>query len=330
MRNPFGATRRDLDASTAQVLAAISRAQDTSSAQHADTREQRRLRRRIAVGTSTLALLASLLASFMLFGAATTQLASPRDPGRISIAIVDEADRERPFDVSVSYDLSGQSSRFMISVSDWTSDIRRPVQVAIYVCGALRDGLRLSEVNSKVDLDLRNVPGKPVEFDSFLMRHDDCSYAVATGNVAQVILAGESAYELRSEAAERAAFTMPGVSTIMVKEQLGDVEALPISRESSINVSLTTPGDFAVGSARPQVPSSGQLSWTWPLSDGNPPADYLVSGALQDRAFVSQLQLFVAGALAGVAGAALMWLAQLAIDSPRIRRREFAKPLPPE
>lgn len=320
MLNPFWVTRRNFEAATAQVLAAVTLGDEARMREQAIRREHDNRRRRIATLVSSLFLLASLVASIVLFGTATTPLPPHRDPGRIGIAVVNEEDRDRPLDVSVRYEGTGKSTGFSIVVSDWTSDARRPVQVAVYLCGPLRDGLRLSEANSPGDLAIQTVPGSPIEFDTFLGRHEDCSYAVATGNLAQVIIDGQSSHEFRSEASARVAFAAPGVSTILTEEQLGNYRALPISRESRVNVVLNTPADLVIGTARPQIPPSGHPSWTQPVvSDGPLPLDYFVSGSLQGREYASQWQLFVAGASAGLAGAALMWLAQLVIDLIRVR-----------
>ena len=318
MRIPFWVTRRDLDSARSEILAAVSRTYADASSRDAAERSDGRRRSSIAIAIGALFLVGSVVASLALFEAATKQLPPTSDPGRIGIAIVDATDRERAFDVDVSYDATGESSRFTISVSDWTSEIRRPVQVAIYVCGALRDGLRLSEANSDGSLRIKQVSGNPTEFDSFLGRHEECSFAIATADIAQAIVFGESTHSFRSEASDRVAIAVPGVATIFADEQLGDYRAMPISRDSRVDVEIVASADLNVATSRPQMPSSGQLSWARPLVSNQPlPTDYFVSGSLQTRESVSQLQLFLAGALAGLAGAALLWLFQLVLEFPR-------------
>jgi hypothetical protein len=223
-------------------------------------------------------------------------------------------------------------TEFTIAVSDWASSSRQPLTVAIYFCGAVRAGLHLRELNSVGDLDLKEIRNSHIEMDSVLGPHEDCRYVIAKGGLGpQVIIAGSSRYEAKVQAAAGVSLIFPGVTSILTPEPLESQTARPISRSSTIDVAIDNPpADFRISAARPQIPESGELSW----KNGsllNLPTQYQVSGSLQGQEALGQSQLFFAGALAGVAGAALLWGVELVFDlggrrdyRPKSRRRAAA------
>lgn len=159
--------------------------------------------------------------------------------------------------------------------------------------------------------------------DSVLGLHEDCRYIIAEGGLPrQVLIAGKSTSNARVAAAASIAFAFPGLTTILTEEPVGSATAWRLHRDSRISVAIgNSPADLKISTAQPQVPQSGTLRWNSAISPlAGLPSQYRISGSLQQQETIVQSQLFVAGALVGIAGAAFLWCVELLLDLPRRRR----------
>jgi len=91
-----------------------------------------------------------------------------------------------------------------------------------------------------------------------------------------------------------------------------NLEPAPLLGDSAFTVGLTDPpNDLSNVVASPQLPNSGILQWQGRFSHSPIEARYKISGELLNRQSSGQRYLFIAGALVGVAGAAIIWLLEL-------------------
>ncbi len=82
--------------------------------------------------------------------------------------------------------------------------------------------------------------------------------------------------------------------------------------------------DFTLGASAPQVPDSGQLGWATSVSAGTGiPTQYRISGTTARERNRIQAGIFGAGAPIGIAGAALLGLAESLITNWIWRRAEL-------
>jgi hypothetical protein len=104
-------------------------------------------------------------------------------------------------------------------------------------------------------------------------------------------------------------YTLPGVTTLLSSEDLNGSTVHPLPPDSTVKVRLgEPPADLTVTASSRQIPASGQLAWSYKVTDPDLPDWYRVGGFLASAEETAQSLIFFAGALVGVFGAALLWL----------------------
>jgi hypothetical protein len=287
---------------------------------------------------------ATALATGPLIGAvalASTPFAAfPRlgSPGMIVIAAEDVAQRsERPVDVSVNASVvaAGGHTRLDIAVtqepgSGTGTDNAWPLDV--FLCGAI--GQDPAYVDNQ---------GKPISWQQADPEHHvlltspiqaplatcvQTRLVLPAGPVTgmrQVLLIGASGQVPSSVSGSRVLYALPGIGTFPM---LPDTPVDPLPAGSTAHLSLAGfPGDLTEVVASPQLPDAGILSWTTDLSGPRIPArEYRLSGTLHDRDASGQRDLFLAGALVGMSGGAVVWLVELLLDGALDRRTRQRRP----
>jgi hypothetical protein len=313
------ATEAGLDGTRLALLAAFNRAELEREIREASSSRQRHKSTRIEMVIAAVLFVLPLLTGGILFFDATRSLPQLGDPGRIAVSVVDEGDAEAPLDVDVTYSSpSTKGTGISIAVSDWSGEARKDLSVLIYFCGAIRENLQLREANTPGALVVRDADISQIEMDSLLGYRADCQYVVARGGsgmLRQVIVEGSSSYQSRADAAARVSLAYPGVSSILYPEKLHSITARPLADASKVRVGLTgSLGGLVPSLTQPQLPESGLLNWRGVVESARTlPGQYKVLGLFQERETVMQLQIFGAGLLSGIAGAALLWFIQLAL-----------------
>ncbi|MCD5346130.1 hypothetical protein [Agromyces sp. S2-1-8] len=219
---------------------------------------------------------------------------------------------------------SGAQFELVVSVLP-TADSADHTSVGIFFCGPIRDGLELTQANTN-DIPTP-VPVEPgtTESDSRLGYRSECDFVTVSSDNWQVILYGKSNHALATTAGKKVLYSLPGVTTTFRDESVNGALMHPLPQYSTVDVAMAqVPSDLTISTAAPQIPAAGDLAWTsTDVLRVNAPSEYRLSGVLGDRESNSQALLFTAGALVGLAGAALLWAFEGIVDialSRRLRR----------
>jgi hypothetical protein len=272
------------------------------------SREEEHRRRKGQLLIAVVIFAITLLASFAFFyhsGTAPTLA----DPGVIAIARIGSGDN--PIDVTTRFD--GQTPEETKAVLAITSGGRSDslTEVVVIVCGNLASGLSITDLNGG-PIPLQPLPGSSGDLDSRLGDHSHCSFASIAPFAFQVVLALESPQAQASIADARIIYALPGITTILPRTPLGQLDARPWSGGTTLNVRLSNaPRDFSLDASSPSIQEGGLFSWDYVAGVEVAPLEYRISGVLLDEEDNAQNRSFVAGVLAGVAGAALIWAVEL-------------------
>ena len=236
--------------------------------------------------------------------------------GIVSVGSLPESIVRVDADFSASSDEPGSFS-IVVSVypspaQDLLTSTFKPT-IGFLFCGDLREGLTLTEANHGRQPSPTPVTGSTI-FDSVVGERAECDYLEITGITSQVALSGSTDTAFASTEGSRVLYAFPGVVAPFLPESINASTAIPLPSETEITVSLRDiPADLQVSQSMPQIPADGQLSWTSTLGSAIPPSEYRVSGVLENAQASASVGLFAAGALVGIAGAAVLWVMESAI-----------------
>lgn len=295
-----------------------------------DTREVRAGRAIAAL--AVLIALASGLGCWWLVASGLPSTPSVTEPGRIGVAVLGSDQPASGLQVVVFFDASRESATsFKIAISDLSGETANepddPLTVVVYICGPIREGVQLDQVNGE-ELPIASLGDSPLVSDSQLGDRADCGYATAKFIGFQALVEGYSPHPLSVRDGAKIVYALPGVTTIVAPEQIAKSMAHPLVGTSTVDVALaSTPKDLDLDVAAPQIPPTGHLEWTFPASGSSLPDTYWISGMLSDAQKAAQVRLFLAGALSGIAGAAALWALEEWIKtvSRRARRSRRAE-----
>ena len=266
--------------------------------------------------------LITIMASFVLFTQALTGSPTISDPGRIVIA--ESVPGRTPLMTDATFSGSPRSSTsFVMSITMSEPTAEPNGDLFLIVCGAIRNGLHIRDVNGG-DLRFRRFPTKPIIYDTVLGDRSECDVATTGLPNGQVLLAGRYDLPLATGINSQILYRLPGVTTVFTPEKFGNVTARPWPEGSTLNVGLgDVPVDLAVNATVPAIQNSGLLSWKYQSNVGatNPPTDYRISGTLRLAENSVQTRIFLAGTLAGIAGAAFIWALGIVVAPRRHRTK---------
>lgn len=276
---------------------------------------QRRLTWSVAIA-SVLFVGAGICGAGLLFASSEeTPTASPT--GRIGVVLLDDP-KESIVQVAATFSASIEdASTFDINVSVLPVPARNlnsddfETRVGFIFCGPIRDGLTVVEWNEGAQASPSPVTTSSFESDTLLGDRTDCSYLEVVSTSAQVLLTGETNAVFAVTSGERVRYAFPGVTTTQFAEEFNDVATLPLPEGAVLNVALSNvPPDLQIVQAAPQIPSDGLFSWESAVGYEPQPVEYRLAGLLEDRQTSGRVAVFAAGALVGVAGAALLWVVE--------------------
>jgi hypothetical protein len=303
----------EVHSSTDQISLTL---QTLMSEKHAERAKAESRRRKILISGFALAAISGCASAYLLMSSLPASPTSS-DPGRIGIVLPEDA--ADSFLVDTYFDVSREdAAEFKIVVSAFPSNgvAQASTSVGFLFCGAVRNGLQLSEANTHESPIARAITRSTIETDSRLGYRSKCDYVMVTTSTWQVILSGSSDQALTTSAGSKVLYALPGVTTTGVEEEIDGTVLYPMPKETTVTVSMdSVPVDLTVNAAAPQIPAGGRLSWSSSGAEGfNLPSEYRVSGSLGNRANETQSALFAAGLLGGFAGAALIWALEAFVD----------------
>ncbi|MEV4826805.1 hypothetical protein AB0K25_00525 [Micromonospora sp. NPDC049257] len=273
--------------------------------------------------------------------AATGFSPSPRLTNRGMIAVALDASQKEvtaPVQVDVAYNpgtgKAGTTSLSLVLQHGFgvVPEAAPPTAVIVLFCGELATGI---DMVNRFDQPVKWKPVRPASDsgDYWSMLGGSMSRCVYTrvsldsGDVGlrQEIFSGVSRITCVRASGPRLLYVLPGLTTLPIASA-GDIAFRPLPPGSKATIDLhNQPGDFDAQTASPQLPDSGVLRWTRDLAPaGAGPLSYRLQGELLDTAAIQQRDLFMAGALAGVAGGGIMLVLEAAVQLLLIGNRKPA------
>ena len=143
-----------------------------------------------------------------------------------------------------------------------------------------------------------------------------CVYTTLTltpnGRYRSNLLMGSSGPRASQMSGDMVIYAWPGVVTLP-SIQIHNLEPAPLEGDSNFTVGLSgAPADLSNVVASPQLPDSGVLQWEGRFATETPiENEYRISANLLNQQSSEQRDLFIAGALVGVAGGGAIWLLEL-------------------
>jgi hypothetical protein len=281
----------------------------------------------VAIGSAVLVATGVCGAALLLASSAEAPTVDPS--GRIGVVLLDDPTNSL-VQVDAAFSASTEdASRFDINVSVFPVPAKNlnsggfKTRIGFLFCGPIREGLEIVERNEGPQPAPSPVTSFTLESDSFLGDRTDCDILEVTSSTAQVLLSGKTAATFAASAGERVLYAFPGVTTTSRAEDFNGTATIPLPVGATVSVSLASvPSDLQIYQAAPQIPSNGRLSWVSTMGTELPPDEYRVAGVLGNRQTSASVAIFAAGALVGVAGAALLWVMEAVVGLvPRARRR---------
>ena len=300
---------------------------DAMAGQQAKDADVAHARRRALVWVGVILACVFTAASIGLVAVALPASPTAPDPGRIGVVVPDDPDGAVQVYAAFSADVDSKAHfKLILSVLPSTASVARSASFGVFFCGAIREGLQLTQANTTEAPSPVPVEQDILEFDSRLGYRSECDFVEVSSDLWQVALFGTSDLALATVAGEKVLYAVPGVTTTSVEENVNGELMQPLALDSTLRVEMTDiPADLAVTASAPQLPAAGTLAWSFADIRGvNAPSQYRVSGILGDRESVSRALLFAAGALIGLAGAALIWAIEGIVETILLRRRARA------
>ena len=287
-------------------------AKDEDDVRVADTR-----RRVVQLVVAAPLLVVTLAVSVTLFNH-PSEVPKLQDPGLIAVA--DTTESKSPLQVYASYDGRIPESTYGLLAINTYATPDMPRHLVVIVCGQIGgEGTRVSDVNSggATDLlELMPLPGSG-NSDSVLGDYSLCKYTAIKTTSFQVLLRVISTDPIAEQSNDRMLYALPRLTTVLPHAATGDLELLPWPAGTTIQVDLeNVADDFRLDNSLPAIQASGDLSWRFEQqNDGQlAPRQYRISGTLLEATDEASRRTFVAGVLAGVSGAALIWVLEVAIS----------------
>lgn len=301
----------------------------------------------LAEGPANLLLAAAITAISVVFAwrlASTDFAAAPAltNPGTIFLATsAGSGSSDAPIDVSVSYSGTPRPRSTELSITVAQLLARRSVRqtspnVIIMLCGAIDYRPRFrNKFGRKVGWHQLVLPSG--QFNSLVGNGAECSYTSVSLNAGsagqefrQAILQGSAGARASVISGDRILYALPGIEAWPPEFVVRSFNARLLPPGSSAKLVLSGfPSDLENVTASPQLPNSGFLQWSAPLSPlpHLPIYQYRLGGLLANTEASGQRGLFISGALVGVAGAGLIWFFESLIKIlTTVRRKKRVEP----
>jgi hypothetical protein len=248
-------------------------------------------------------------------------------PGTIVIATKGGVPGRNDVDVYANYNasLNQQYTNFMLNFSQQVEGnaarTKAPV-VIVFLCGAAAESPHLQDEQGKL------ITWQPAPFTGQSIPDigypSQCSYASVTlteyGGIRSASLSGYLSPRPSQVSGAGVIYAWPGITILpLLARKTGQgtsvIEPAPPQGSSQLDVNVDDlPNDISNVVSDPQMqPGSGGLQWIGKFGRfGIPATQYRLSGDLADLQAEEQRDLFIAGALVGVAGAGvILFLEQL-------------------
>jgi hypothetical protein len=248
---------------------------------------------------------------------------APRLPSPGTIVVATETatgEAMEAVEVNLLYNASigQQTTSLMLALTQTVSSAAaqsNPPDLLVFLCGPIAQDPHFVD-NRQTSITWHRPNLEHGDIESNFGRVSECIYtpikltSSSPGDrICQALLLGTSGAPPSQVSGDQVLYVWPGVVT-MPAIPIGDLNPAPVPTGSTMTASITeTPVDLQNVTASPQLPDSGRLRWTANFRTREPPPrEFRLSGQLHDRQTKGQRQLFLAGALIGVAGGGLVWL----------------------
>jgi hypothetical protein len=305
--------------------------------------------------TLVLALVITVVCSVISWQLASGEFTSAptlSNPGTIFVATLAGAGGESSAPINVEATYGGATgsdvTRLQISLTQVVPDrfVRESSpDVLVALCGPIAARPRFTDNHGRpVTWHQASLPQG--EFSSLVGTGSDCVYTITDLNITsppqkfrQALLLGSSRMSASRLSGDQILYALPGVEPWPPYLPTTTFTPSVLPRGSSATVSITgARSDLENVTASPQLPDSGTLQWSQSLNPvpTSQVSQYRLSGQFADIEATAQRNLFLAGALVGVAGAALIWLAGALVTTFVSGRRkkhhdpDSTRPSPPE
>jgi hypothetical protein len=184
--------------------------------------------------------------SWWLFSQAQSGSPTAVDPGRVGVAILGEAGSSTPMQiVGIFHATIESSTSFGVVITDLSGQTaakrESPPTVVIYVCGGIREGVELRDLNRGA-LTVQPPGDSPIVMDSRLGDRRSGAYSVdEMTDGFQAIIAGSFTHDLAVKSGAKIQYTLPGVTTLLTEEALQGSTVHPLARDSTVDVALAGP-----------------------------------------------------------------------------------------
>jgi hypothetical protein len=220
--------------------------------------------------------------------------------------------------VNITYDASVDQRRTNTTISihqllKASQAKSKPPTIIVFLCGPVAEHPKFSNnrfqpITWHRTLPLSNAWASDI---GFLSRCIDTKVALTGAGTPyrSNLLEGSSGPSPSRTSGDNVIFAFPGAATIP-SFPIRNLKPALLLGDSAFTVALSDPpNDLSNVVASPQFPNSGILQWGGRFSNGPKESQYRLSGNLLNQQTSNQRNLFIAGALVGVAGgAAILFL----------------------
>jgi hypothetical protein len=263
--------------------------------------------------------------------------------GVIGVAIEAPAGSpELPIEVEADYSSAPgdpETDLFLTFTQTGTAGVAEsaPPEILVLLCGAIA---RHPSFTSGALRPVRwHVPVSPDgnPYSAVFGFLDQCVYTVLTmqaetapalSGTRGALISGSSGFVSSEISGTQAVYALPGVVDGLFPVPIDGLKPTAMPSGSTLTVGGGAPDDLENVLSTPQLANAGDMTWTSAMSTAAlPVSQYRIEGDVGSLEDEQELHLFVAGALVGVAGGALIWLLQLA--GSRVYRAISAQAPPP-
>jgi hypothetical protein len=304
-----------------------------------------------------IALIVTLACTFWAWKLAANQFASPpvsNSPGTIFLATEGRSSNQNPFTAYAVYEMSGNgnSTRYLeLSIQQKENLSARsaaPPGVIMFLCG---EAAVNPEFSASADTNLYNWHGKKVIWknaSAFSQGKSNyyvyttefpaaCVYAVfhlsngadvsnggnpPTG-YGEVVLVGTSGTAPSKVSGAEVNYVWPGILNAPASVSTVAIDAVPLSNNSLYGADFYFPsGDISNVVTTPAL-TQGAAGYFTEGSLNNGSTEFRITGELADNLARGQEDVFIAGALVGIAGAGAILFLEMLVKALLVARKSF-------
>ncbi len=241
------------------------------------------------------------------------------NPGSIIIAAQPGAP-STPANIELDYDAGASTTQtgltLVVNGAPGAALTQSVPDYVVFLCGQLAKNPRyvddrLAPVTwSRVSLPAgESVVSGGVDLSTCVM-----AQVPATQFQAQSLLSGTSGGPISTISGSKILYALPSVTVLPLRITFGALNVGPLPVGTTMHTQLLdVPADLGGVTAVPQMAGDTGIDWNTTFGPGPLLPYFTVAGELQNRQANGDQDLFIAGAMVGVAGGAFVWFIELAV-----------------